>query len=533
MKSAYHTTQDQVSSRWEDWTNQLTRVLQQAELQKIWPLSLFSTVYFAATLMIASRRLMWNDELYTYYITRLPTLSDVWGALSTGTEQLPPFFYLIMRETFTLFGTNQISIRLPEAVGFWTMCLCIFLFVARRSSTLCGLLAMVFPLVTSAYYYAYEARPYGLLLGFSAFSLLSWQSVALDRRRALWMMCLVVGLAATVSIHYYGILIVVPLAVGELCRSLKLRRFDFSVWIALALAPLPLILYLPLVRQGMTHAGQFWSRAYWGAIPYFYNDLLASAVLPLAIVVMFSSVYGARGACQHYPKVRAVEQKPEIYEIAAAFGFFLIPVLAVSLGEFVTGAFTSRYALPAVIGVSILIAFGVDRLWRSWEPLLVLILCCCVAFTLRTVQTVREIGWDTDKLNGVQSFLQSHTDNEVQIAISDAHLFFLLAHYARPQIAQRIVYLADTDASRRYLGFDSPEQGMVRLLKPWFHLRVEAYEPYIASHERFFVFGPVDVGRYSLNWVLADLVVRRREVEFKARAEGNLLFLAISTQPNS
>src|SRR5208283_4096304 len=107
----------------------------------------------------------------TYYLARLPKLSDVWGALSTGTEQLPPFFYLVTRGFFALLGANQVSARLPEVLGFGVMCLCVFRFVARRTSTLCGLVAMLFPLVTTAYPYAYEARPYGLLLGFSAFSL--------------------------------------------------------------------------------------------------------------------------------------------------------------------------------------------------------------------------------------------------------------------------------------------------------------------------------------------------------------------------
>jgi hypothetical protein len=44
---------------------------------------------------------------------------------------------------------------------------------------------MLFPLITNAYPYAYEARPYGLLLGFCGLSLLCWQSAAEGQSRLL------------------------------------------------------------------------------------------------------------------------------------------------------------------------------------------------------------------------------------------------------------------------------------------------------------------------------------------------------------
>ena len=40
-----------------------------------------SIVYWAVKCALAARKLMWNDELYTYYIAHLPTMGDVWAAL--------------------------------------------------------------------------------------------------------------------------------------------------------------------------------------------------------------------------------------------------------------------------------------------------------------------------------------------------------------------------------------------------------------------------------------------------------------------
>ena len=145
-----------------------------------WTVAGVSALYLAVTGVIAWNKPLWNDELYTLYIARLPDFSDVWAALSTGAEQTPPFFYVVTRASLALFGPSELSLRLPAVVGFWVMALCLYRFVSNRDSALAGLVAMLFPLVTSAYYYASEARPYALVLGFSGVALLCWQAGADD-----------------------------------------------------------------------------------------------------------------------------------------------------------------------------------------------------------------------------------------------------------------------------------------------------------------------------------------------------------------
>src|SRR5262249_59405280 len=125
----------------------------------------------------------WNDELFTLYIARLPTYADIWSFLASGVEQLPPTFHILARLCMKLFGVNPWALRLPEILGVGVMSLCLFVVVSRRSSAVYGLIAMLLPLVTHVFYYATEARPYGLVLGCAALSLLCWQSAADDRRR--------------------------------------------------------------------------------------------------------------------------------------------------------------------------------------------------------------------------------------------------------------------------------------------------------------------------------------------------------------
>jgi Transposase, Mutator family len=55
----------------------------QCEKRKVWLLCGFSAVYLVGTCLVAARKPMWNDELFTFYISRLPSVSDIWSVLST------------------------------------------------------------------------------------------------------------------------------------------------------------------------------------------------------------------------------------------------------------------------------------------------------------------------------------------------------------------------------------------------------------------------------------------------------------------
>ncbi|MGH9852980.1 MAG: glycosyltransferase family 39 protein, partial [Blastocatellia bacterium] len=261
------------------------------EKRKVWFLAGFSTLYLAVTCLVATQKPLWNDELYTLYIARLPGLSDVWAALSTGAEQLPPFFYVITRASLALFGPNDQAIRLPEVIGFWVMGLCLFRFVSKRAPAVYGFLAMLFPLVTEAYYYASEARPYGLVLGFSALALLCWQSATERDSRLLSLAGLAVSLAAAVSCHYYAVFVFAPLAFAEAVRFLSRRRPDWAVWAAFGLGVTPLLAFLPLIQRAMSYSSTFWSKPRWMAIPDFYYFLLAPAALPLMALLVLSAIY--------------------------------------------------------------------------------------------------------------------------------------------------------------------------------------------------------------------------------------------------
>jgi 4-amino-4-deoxy-L-arabinose transferase-like glycosyltransferase len=477
-------------------------------------------LYSVSTYVLAKRKLMWNDELYSYYIARLPTMADVWGALMAGGEQTPPLFYVITRASIALFGANNLGLRMPEMIGFWVMSLCLFFFVARRTSNLYGLIAAFFPLITGAYSYAYEARPYGLVLGFGALALLCWQSATMDRLRTLSIICLAMSLAAALSSHYYGIFVIFPLALGETVRSLTRRRVDVPVWAAFGLAITPLIWHLPLIQQARAYSGTFWAQPQWMGISDFYNNLLYSAVLPLTAIVFLAGIYAAffRSPSDEQNLKRSIT--PPIYEITAALGFLVIPVICVILAKFVTGAFTDRYAISAIIGFSVLIAFVAAKLFENTAFLAATLIICFVGwFGILQLEALQRVS--NNSLGAAVKLFETENESNLPIIASDPHTFIELAHYAPPEITSRLVYLADPAASLKQLGHNSVERGMVDLLGPWFHLNVTDYNSYVVSHPRFLIYGNLGF----LNWVTNRLKEDGMRSELRGRNGDKFLFL--------
>ena len=491
------------------------------ERRKRWLLWSFSLIYLISTGVLASKKPMWNDELYTFHMVRLPNLSDIWSALLTAGEQIPPLFYVITRMSLDLFGVSELTIRFPEIAGFWVMSLCLFRFVARRYSALYGFVAMLFPFVTKAYSYAYEARPYGLVLGFAGLALVCWQSAAEGHSRGLSLVALAVSLGAAVSSHYYAVLLLMPLAAGEAVRSISRRRLDVPVWVAFGSGMVPLFLFVDLIQQAKAQSAIFWARLHWGVTLHFYHWLLAPALLPLVVMLIVAAVYSLTHRTTASRRNPESYVTPPIHEVAAALGFLAIPLAGFVGAKVVTGVLIGRYVLPAVIGFGILIAFSTYRLLDGRAIIgasLVMLLCSEFAMVqIRNFQRIIDVSSAQAK---AYEFLRSNNESQLPIVVSDLHTFMTIAHYAPQDIASRVVYLADPQASLRYLGHSSVDQGILDL-KPWFGLKIEEYTSYVGSQQQFLVYGPIG----WLNWLVSELIGNNRRIELKGRHSDNLLFL--------
>jgi hypothetical protein len=491
-------------------------------------LGMLLLVYLGITGVLAYYRLFWNDELFTVYIARIPSVSGIWAFLATGVEQTPPTFHLLIRVLVLALGEHHLTVRLPSILAMGMVGICMFVVVSRRTSTAYGLIAMLCPILTQAFFYAYEARPYALVLAFSAGSLLCWQSATEGHRRGLSLAGLAATLAAALCCHYYAVLAFLPLVAGEVARSFSRRRVDPAVWLAFCVAMTPLLAFLPLLMAGRKLAGTFWARPRWQYMVGFYQNILSPAVVPLLLIVLVLAFYALARAAAGRERTLPVTPPPPRHEVLAAVAYLALPVVGILLAKLVTGAFTDRYALPAVLGLAMIVSWGAFHLLDGRATMGVLLAALLVGWfvVFAGIAPALQLRQGVSDQRAVYRFLQTAAPGNMPIVIAGPHAFFQLTYYAPPALAPRLVYLVDPAEALRYLDTDTVDLGM-REFGRWTTLRVEPYRAYLSAHPHFLLYA--DRGPWA--WLLSALGATSARLGVVALDGGASLFL-VDTGPD-
>ena len=391
--------------------------------------------------------------------------------------------------------------------------------VARYAPPIYGLLASALLLVSDAYPYAYEARPYAIVAGLATLAFASWQNSRTTRPR-LWTMALAVSIAGVVSMHYYGILIVGAIAVGELIRTWAERQFRWSIWIALACCILPIVFSLPLIAAARTYAPFFWSKPAVSSAPAFYTSIMGPVAFPVALLVMF--------ACAVFPSRCTRSSGSGGWTCTAcscgrSWGCDRMGCIARtgSHGGFQrNGAYNHRYVLSAAIAVCMMIGVGSGSILRAASG-------AGAVCNRRVFRGIYREGCVECALAQIRPQTRSGISAEpcaqqdLKIAITDPLMFFELSHQASVRMRSRLVYFADPKLAILHTGTDTPDRGLIGMsrIAP---LQIEDLGDVLASGQRFAVFG--HPGLFS--WLVSELVARRVPAHVAGEFDGRLLLIA-------
>jgi len=388
-------------------------------------LAVFSIVYFGFTFYRASRKLFWFDELFTVYLCRLPDFKSVWHAVLSGADFNPPVLYLVTRFSERIFGEGHIATRLPEILGFWVFCLCLFRFVSLRLSVLSACVSLLFPLVTGAYWYAYEARAHGLVLGFCGIALVSWQAAAESTaRRGWWLFALGGSLACALLTHSYAFLIFAPIILGELWRAKSAKHLDWPVWTTIGVSSLALLASVPLVSKVVTEVrSQTFFLANLVRLQGSYEALLtpngASVLIGWLILT-----------CMFYEEREGLGLKRRFrnYEVFALWAFVAIPAFEYGAAKFTGAPFVSRYAVSAIAGFACVLGAAVSK-----RP----------ALALGTILLIAaQIGWDFKRFASGSVLVEPSSNYQISTRI---HKFGERYEWMAEDKALPIVLLDDLD----------------------------------------------------------------------------------------
>jgi hypothetical protein len=486
-------------------------------------LAAFSVLFVGVTALRALSKPLWYDELFTYYMSRLPDAGVIWSAVKGGADLNPPLLYFATRTAHAVFGDGPIATRLPAILGFLLMLLCVFRFVANRCGVTLGFAAMFVPALSGAYAFAYEARSYGMVLGFCGLSLVFWQAATGGRARRLSLVGLTLSVAAALLSHCYAVLIVIPLALGELARSYRQKRVDWPVWISLAAACSAVATYIPLVAANHRFAldnvtfrptVELVATSYW----------MLFEPLVWALAAAFALMAVARGWGEQTEATERPTGFP-MHEMAAAIGLALVPVFAYLVAKLVSHVFMTRYGLTAVIGFSILFAAFALRtagsrtsaagalpvLFAAWFA---------VGSGIWIVDTTRSRVLAAPAPAAAHAYEVPPELIETDLPfVASNGLFFLEAdHYGSETLVSRLVYLSDEAAAVHYTGSDVFDRGLP-IMRQWFPIRahVEDYSQFVQQHPRFLVFGGFD---HPLGWLQKKLLDDGAELRFMGQYHG-------------
>ena len=505
-----------------------------AALERKWLvfIILFAEVYAVITALHGMRR-FWYDELFTFYMCRLPNMSAVWSALKDGADLNPPLFYVVTRACQAAFGSSELATRLPAILGFLVMSLCVFHFVSGFGSRLAGLAAMSFTVITGSYYYASEARAYGLVLGFSGLAVILWQSAARHERRGIALPGLAAALAGALLCHCYAVLAMVPFALAEVVRLVSRRKFDWPMLVWLAVPCPAVLLYLPMFAA--TRGPLFDNPVYrpeWGSIPACYAIHFGAALWPVLAGLVILAL------ARSNPETSSEDQRGSAipaHEMALAVGFALVPVFGVLLAMGVTGVFMDRYGVTALIGFSILIGALVARRARQSRSA-----AAAVLFIFIGTFALNSAAWITGLVMKPRSaktipkpqFVLSELSRDVPVVITNGLLFLEFDHYESKAVTDRLYFLTDAANAVRYTGTDAFDRGFY-ILRRWFPIRahLEDYRQFLSTHSHFLVLAEYD---FPMDWVMRKMLDDHVPMAFKGQfslQHGDAILVEVSRAP--
>src|SRR5262249_45427637 len=159
--------------------------------------------------------------------------------------------------------------------------LCIYRFLSRRLPWQYAAAGMLFPALTAAGRYSYEARPYALLLAFGAIALVSWQGAAEGRHRVLALLSLALSPCAALSSPAFAVVLALPFLSGEIVRTMQRRRVDWPVWLAFGSTAPVLIMLWKLRDAGNPTGYHRLVGSSFQRLTMTYLQIITPAIIPL------------------------------------------------------------------------------------------------------------------------------------------------------------------------------------------------------------------------------------------------------------
>ncbi|HEY7302685.1 MAG TPA: glycosyltransferase family 39 protein [Bryobacteraceae bacterium] len=424
--------------------------------------------FVLSSLIIATRRPLWFDEIMTVVIARASTIGDLLATFRLTVDQTPPLNALLVRFFSSLLGWTELAARLPSTIVATAGLLILFHRVKKLTNGLFGLAAMSVLLVTFLPNYAYEARPYALFFLASVLSISLWTSIpdgsygrSARVRPVLFGLAVMLGALA----HYYAVLLILPFCAEE-ARNRGLRRLvSVRLFCGIAGLGLGLAVQFPFIlgasrQRILPFLGTPSSRALLGA----YTEILNQLVFALVCVVLVLTWLRSQ---------TTVSVEKQSAEERVGWFFLGIPIAGYVLAETVTRAFWPRYFIPMLAGLTLAFGCFLYRRYRNSPQVpMLIVLVTVVVFIGSAFNHIRNartpvVSWRTEEADFVDEMLPRFAkDRRLFVVLPFGRSYLEARYYAtNPQMLRMLApsnrplwYRAENPLGIRYFSRDDLRQ---------------------------------------------------------------------------
>jgi hypothetical protein len=431
-------------------------------------------IYTSLWSFSASRaKLLWFDELLGLAVANGHSVSDVITALKAKVDYSAPLYHILAHFAIQTFGYSAASARLPAFFGICSMLIALYFIVSKRLAPIYGLLAVILVLCTPAKNYAWEGRPYGLVLGFTACALLAYQYLSDQRRRTFALAVYSICCAGLVATHYFAILVIGAFIVGELVRLSETRKIDWPVLIATVLSPAAVFILLNgVIRAQMVHRPATDIFAFSGGYDRFRFTTWAFCI---AIGLIALCVWLQRTYPLEVPTI--LSSGFRTHELAVCGALLLLPIVGAVFGRYLTHAYIARYFISEVIGLSVLVCYVLAGISRRFPAVIILTIVAGTGVLLK--EGLPEI------LRGKPgSLMVSFLDDTKSPILFETANDFLQAYQYYPERRAQFWYAAQPEMAEKFKR-DDLEDINLRALGERLPMQVTTLEKFARANPSF------------------------------------------------
>jgi hypothetical protein len=438
------------------------------------------TLLYAPMVLLQARRILWYDELFTYYIAKASTVQQLLRMART-VDLNPPEVHLITRGALSLFGDTRLGARFPSIVEFYVASIFVFLYVKRIGGSVYAAVAVLLIWSGPAFYYATEARPYALLLAAFTTILFCRDSVE-TRYRTFAILGMWVGNCVMLLAHVLAPFSLLPFLAAEAVTVWKKRKLDYAVWAALLLPMVCTAVYVPLFSGfdliAFPPAFQAAPRKVVRFFQHAFLDMSVSvelALLAALVVAMFNKTSSVA------PGRRTIR----FPELALFVALLCNPAMLVLSFMRVQGVFWDRYAITTTVAIAVslamVLAFSL-HFQRASGYAAALMLVCTMAVSRILLPLI-----EPAPRNDVSALAKVSPD--LPLVAASGLVFLAMDHEESAELVSRLFYLEDHDSAMQFAHATIFER--MDMLKASFPIRgnVDQFNSFVRRHREFLVFG--------------------------------------------